>query len=253
MSKSIIEIKQILQQETVSQEFLKEWEKDSRKGVQQALKSYYLKEEKRKAQFAAFQKRLAFEKELHQKGLKLVAGIDEVGRGPLAGPVVACCVILPETFSEVLVTDSKQLSLKNRETLYEKIEDQAVDIGLGVISETVIDKINIYQAAKLAMTHAVKNLSFTPEHLLIDAMTLDLDIPQTSLIKGDARSVSIGAASIIAKVTRDHLMEEYDRLYPGYGFSKNAGYGTKEHLLGLEKLGPCPIHRKTFSPVKKYL
>lgn len=228
------------------------WLQDTRSGVQQALAQWerrVLKSEKEKELL----KQLSiFENEAHQEGYRLIAGIDEVGRGPLAGPVVAAAVILPEDCELLGVNDSKQLSQKKREELYEQIQANAIAIGIGVVSHEEIDKINIYQASKKAMTIAVEDLDFMPDYLLIDAMELDLKLPQKKLIKGDARSVSIAAASIVAKVCRDRLMEDYDKVFPGYGFVRNAGYGTKEHLEGIRNFGVCPIHRKTFAPIKDF-
>lgn len=224
---------------------------DERKGVQQAIAQWerrliHQEEEKKR-----FQKMCYFEEHAREKGYSMIAGIDEVGRGPLAGPVIAAAVILPQNFFLPGINDSKKLSAKKREAFYKKIQEDAIATGIGIVEHTIIDKINIYEASKLAMTHAIKQLSVNPDYLLIDAMTLDLSIPQENLIKGDARSISIAAASIIAKVTRDHLMEDYgENHYPGYGFESNAGYGTKEHLEGLKQLGVCPIHRKTFAPIK---
>lgn len=228
------------------------WCQDKRQGVQKLLKSYQSKQTKMAEKETAFLKRKAFERRLLKEGYHYVAGIDEVGRGPLAGPVVAAAVILPEDFHQVDVNDSKQLSEKRREELYSIIMEQALAVGIGIQSEQVIDEVNIYQATKLAMIESINNLCLKPDYLLLDAMTLDVDYPQESLIKGDAKSISIAAASIVAKVIRDKMMKEYDQLYPGYGFAKNAGYGTKDHLTGLEKMGPTPIHRKTFAPVKNY-
>lgn len=195
---------------------------------------------------------LIFEREYWIKN-QLVAGIDEVGRGPLAGPVVAAAVVLDENFNLAEVHDSKQLSVKKREELVPQIKEQVIDYAFGVVTAEQIDEINIYQAARIAMSEAYNGLSHQVHGLLIDAMELDLTIAQTSLIKGDDRSISIGAASILAKDYRDKLMTEYDLQYPGYDFKNNAGYGTAKHLAGLEKLGITPIHRKTFAPVKKYL
>ena len=179
--------------------------------------------------------------------MKYIAGIDEVGRGPLAGPVVTAAVILPEDFDVLGVDDSKKLSPKKREELYELIMEKAIAVSIGRREPEDIDRINILEATKEAMADAVMGLPVKPDHLLIDAVKLSgLKIPQTSIIKGDARSVSIAAASIIAKVTRDREMIEMDEKYPGYSFASNKGYGTKAHYDGLSKLGPCPIHRKTF-------
>ncbi|WP_086347624.1 ribonuclease HII [Candidatus Enterococcus clewellii] len=248
---SIKEIKEALKDvHSREDERLAIWQKDERSGVQLALSQWerrMLKSEKEKALLKELS---IFENEAKAEGYRLIAGIDEVGRGPLAGPVVAAAVILPENCELLGVNDSKQLSLKRREELYEQIQTQAISIGIGVVCHEEIDKINIYQASKKAMIMAVEDLDFVPDYLLIDAMELELKLPQKKLIKGDARSVSIAAASIIAKVCRDRLMEDYAKMFPGYGFEKNAGYGTKEHLEGLQKIGICPIHRKTFAPIK---
>ena len=190
---------------------------------------------------------LVFERELWTTGQKYIAGVDEVGRGPLAGPVVTAAVILPEDFCLLGVDDSKKLSPKKRDELFDQIKEAAVCWATGRREPQRIDEINILQATKEAMEEAVNALSIRPDHVLIDAVKLPrLDIPQTSLIKGDARSVSIAAASIIAKVTRDREMVEMAKLWPGYAFESNKGYGTAAHYEGLKKLGPCPIHRKTF-------
>jgi len=187
-----------------------------------------------------------FEKPLYEKGIYNVAGIDEVGRGPLAGPVVTCAVILkPDVLIEG-VNDSKKVTEKNREKLFDIIIENSVSYGIGMASERVIDEINILNATKGAMKEAIGNLKVTPEHLLIDAVELGVNIPATALIKGDAFSISIAAASILAKVTRDRMMVAYDEIYPEYGFSRNKGYGTAEHVDALKKYGPCPIHRMSF-------
>lgn len=194
-----------------------------------------------------------FENELYNLGINLVAGIDEVGRGPLVGPVVACAVILPKDFYMEEINDSKKLSEKKREMLYSVIIENAISVGIGVKSEKVIDEVNIYEATKLAMIDAVNNLSVKPEHLLIDAMKLDIDIPQTSIIKGDSKSESIAAASIVAKVTRDRMLDELDLVYPEYDFKNNKGYGTKKHLEAIKKYGVIDEHRRSFSPVSDAL
>lgn len=194
-----------------------------------------------------------FENELYNLGINLVAGIDEVGRGPLVGPVVACAVILPKDFYMEEINDSKKLSEKKREMLYSVIIENAISVGIGVKSEKVIDEVNIYEATKLAMIDAVNNLSVKPEHLLIDAMKLDIDIPQTSIIKGDSKSESIAAASIVAKVTRDRMLDELDLVYPEYDFKNNKGYGTKKHLEAIKKYGVIDEHRRSFSPVSDVL
>lgn len=225
---------------------------DSRKGAQLLLKQIQRRLERQEIAERAFQERLHYERHFWAEG-KLVAGIDEVGRGPLAGPVVTSAVILPQDFDIPLVNDSKQLTPKERARLYPLILTQATAVSIGIGSNTLIDQINIYQATRVAMQRAVLGLGVPPQHLIVDAMQIPVDLPQTRLIKGDAKSASVAAASIVAKVYRDHLMDTYDQLYPGYGFKKNAGYGTAEHLAGLADRGVTPIHRKTFSPVQKII
>ena len=190
-----------------------------------------------------------YEKELNEQGIKLIAGVDEVGRGPLIGPVVAAAVILPENFILKGLTDSKKLSEKKREEYYEIIKKEAVAIGVGVISEKRIDEINIYEATKEAMKLAINNLNPKPEHILIDAMPLELDIPTTSIIKGDLLSISISAASVIAKVERDHMLYEIDKLFPMYDLKNNKGYGTKRHIEAIKQYGITKYHRLSFKPV----
>ena len=193
---------------------------------------------------------LEYEENLYKDGITLIAGVDEVGRGPLIGPVVACACILPINFYHKDIKDSKKLSEKKREEMYKLIKENAISIGIGIVNEKVIDEVNIYEATKIAMKDAINNLSIKPEHVLIDAMKLDISIPSTSIIKGDALSESIAAASIVAKVTRDHMLEEMDKEFPMYDLSHNKGYGTKKHLEALKKYGPCKYHRKTYGPVK---
>lgn len=196
---------------------------------------------------------LEYENNLYNEGVTLIAGVDEVGRGPLIGPVVACACILPVNFYYKDIKDSKKLSEKKREEMYKIIKENAISIGLGIVSEKVIDEVNIYEATKIAMKEAIKNLNITPEHVLIDAMKLELNIPSTSIIKGDAKSESIAAASIIAKVTRDHMLDEMDKEYPMYDLKNNKGYGTKKHLEALQTYGPCKYHRVSYSPVRNAL
>jgi ribonuclease HII len=252
--RTIKEIKEILkdmkdEQDPVFSEFML----DERKGVQTAVLSWQKQREKEQLLLREYNERSKFEESATAQGFTAIAGIDEVGRGPLAGPVVAAAVILPENKKIIGLNDSKKLSLKKREELYEEIYQKARAVSVAEVSASEIDRINIYQASKNAMKEAVAGLEITPDYLLIDAMELEVPIAQEKLIKGDARSVSIAAASIIAKVTRDRLMEKYDQMYPGYGFKNNAGYGTKEHLDGLTRLGVTPIHRRSFSPVKNVL
>lgn len=252
-NESIKEIKEALKSvHSREDERLLIWQQDQRLGIQQVLGQWERNLLKKEKEAARFQELSTFEKEAKQAGHRLIAGIDEVGRGPLAGPVVAAAVILPEDCELLGLNDSKQLSAKKREELYNQIQNQAVSIGIGMVDHVEIDQINIYQASKKAMGMAIEDLDFVPDYLLIDAMELDIKTPQKSLIKGDARSISIAAASIIAKIFRDRLMKDYAKLFPGYAFEKNAGYGTKEHIEGIKDQGICPIHRKTFAPVKYY-
>ncbi len=189
---------------------------------------------------------LNFERELTAQGVTLIAGMDEAGRGPLAGPVVAAAVIMP--LDEIIpgVDDSKKVSEKKREILFDKIKEKAIAYKIVAIDEKTIDAINILEATKKAMKECVAGLSVKPEIVLVDAVKLDLGVPSKAIIKGDALSYSIAAASILAKVYRDRLMAEYDETYPVYGFSKHKGYGTKAHIDAIKEHGPCPIHRRTF-------
>lgn len=229
------------------------FEEDSRTGVQAAIRK------RRKAILAelAEEERLEtllnYEKSLYARGIELIAGVDEVGRGPLAGPVVAAAVILPKLCKIKGLNDSKKIPKSKHEAIYNQVMKEAVAVGIGMKDNYVIDDVNIYEATKLAMIEAIEKLNPQPEHLLIDAMNLDLPIEQTSIIKGDANSLSIAAASIAAKVTRDKMMADYEQEFPGYAFAKNAGYGTKEHLSGIDKFGVTPIHRRSFEPIKSII
>lgn len=229
---------------------LTELEQDSRSGVIQAIAKRKKEIQKRLDEDERLEGMLAYEKECYARGMELIAGVDEVGRGPLAGPVVAAAVILPKACKILGLNDSKKIPKSKHKEIYEAVLQNAIAIGIGIKDNQVIDQVNIYEATKLAMMEAIGQLEPQPQHLLIDAMKLDLPIPQTSIIKGDANSLSIAAASIVAKVTRDQMMEEFDREYPGYDFAQNAGYGTAKHLAGLDKLGVTPIHRRSFEPVK---
>ena len=195
-----------------------------------------------------------FEKNLNSKGINYIAGVDEVGRGPLVGPVVASCVVLPKDYTLEGLTDSKKLTKKQREKFYEIIKKDALGIGIGIKNEDIIDEINIYEATKLAMYDAIEDCkkNCKIEHILIDAMKLNLEIPSTSIIKGDLKSITISAASVIAKVTRDKMMEELDKRYPMYDFINNMGYGTKKHIEAIKEYGIIKEHRKTFKPVCFY-
>ena len=223
---------------------------DGRAGVQAAISKRKRELQKQVDEDLRLEKMLAYEKELYTQGIHLIAGVDEVGRGPLAGPVVAAAVILPKACKIPGLNDSKKIPKAKHKEIYEAVLQNAIAIGVGVKDNHVIDQVNIYEATKLAMMEAIGQLDPQPQHLLIDAMKLDLPISQTSIIKGDANSLSIAAASIVAKVTRDQMMEDFDREYPGYDFAQNAGYGTAKHLAGLDQLGVTPIHRRSFEPVK---
>ena len=193
---------------------------------------------------------LVYERELYNSGINLVAGVDEVGRGPLIGPVVAAAVVLPKSYKLEGLTDSKKLSEKKRNEFFKIINRDAISIGIGIIDEKVIDEVNIYEATKLAMYDAINRLKIKPEHILIDAMKLELDIPTTSIIKGDLKSQTIAAASVIAKVTRDAMMYELDKKYPLYGFGYHKGYPTKKHIEAINKYGLIEGYRKTYAPIK---
>lgn len=194
-----------------------------------------------------------YENETRKQGHEIIAGIDEAGRGPLAGPVVAASVILPENCRVEGLNDSKKLSEKKRNLIFQIIQQKAVAIGIGITYENIIDQINILQAARAAMADSVSRLSCKPDFLLIDGnQKIPFIIPQLTIKKGDVLSASIAAASVIAKVTRDRMMLHYDGIYPQYGFSRHKGYGTQDHLKNISKFGPCKIHRKTFKGVKEY-
>ncbi|MDD7693154.1 MAG: ribonuclease HII [Limosilactobacillus sp.] len=254
MSETVKQIRERLSQLTDrSDPYVQSLATDSRKGVQQALTQFYRRLERQAAAQAAFRQRFRYEEKLWRQGCRYVAGMDEVGRGPLAGPVVTCAVILRPDFDLVGVTDSKQLTRHEREQLYLQIVNEAVEVSIAVNDREAIDRLNIYAATQDAMIRAVNNLHHRPDHLIVDAVPLKIAIPQTTLIKGDQKSISVAAASIVAKEYRDHLMRDYDRVYPGYGLAENMGYGTKEHLAGLAAHGATPIHRRSFRPVQDYL
>ncbi len=249
--KSIKEIQKYLEnvQGNVSEEVIQEIEKDERKGVQKLWAQWCKRRQEEENRQQRYIEMSQFEQKCYSQGFRKIAGIDEVGRGPLAGPVVASAVILDPDATIIGLDDSKKIPEMKREVLYDEIISKAVAIGVGMVTAEEIDLINIYEASKLAMLKALEDLPIQPDYLLIDAMKLDVDLPQESLIKGDGRSNSIAAASIIAKVTRDRYMKEVGQQYPAYAFHSNAGYGTAQHLEALNIHGVTPEHRKTFAPV----
>ncbi|KFL15157.1 ribonuclease H [Geobacillus stearothermophilus] len=230
------------------------WEmlrRDERKSVQALLARFVKQKEREKAMRRRWEELMRYERELYAAGIERIAGIDEAGRGPLAGPVVAAAVILPPDAYLPGLDDSKRLTAAKREALFAQIEACAVAVGIGIVSAAEIDERNIYEATKQAMAKAVSALSPPPDYLLVDAMAVPCALPQQRLVKGDANSASIAAASIMAKVTRDRLMKELDRRYPQYGFARHMGYGTPEHLEALRRYGITPEHRRSFAPVKE--
>lgn len=252
MSKSIARIKEEFEQ-AAEQEWsglYEAYKTDTRTGVQNLIARYRKKEEALRLERERLLSMRAYEEKYSDYGL--ICGIDEAGRGPLAGPVVAGAVILPKDCEILYLNDSKKLSASRREELYDEIMEKTIATGIGMAGPARIDEINILQATYEAMRQAVANLGKEPGILLNDAVTIpEMTVPQVPIIKGDAKSVSIAAASILAKVTRDRLMAEYDKILPEYGFAKHKGYGSKEHIDAIRRLGPSPIHRKTF--IKNFL
>ncbi|MCD8510821.1 MAG: ribonuclease HII [Bacillus sp. (in: Bacteria)] len=236
--------------ENLHDPFLQVVKEDDRKGViklYEAWEKRYQKQEEIKEQFYTMREH---EEHLWKEGYVYIGGVDEVGRGPLAGPVVAACAILSPDFYLPGLTDSKKLTKEKREEFFHRIKEEAVSFGVGMATAEEIDQLNIYEATKVAMNRAIRKLTHVPDYLLLDAMKLPISIPQTSLIKGDSKSISIAAGSVIAKVTRDHYMEELGRVYPNYGFERHMGYGTREHLEALKKYGVTKEHRNSFAPVQ---
>lgn len=227
---------------------------DPRPGAQKLLETIAKRRRKNRAEGQRLRKLLRFETDLWEQGILRVAGVDEAGMSPLAGPVAAAAVILPPHYRLARVDDSKKLDAKTREALAIEIKEHAVAWGVGLVTPEEIDRVNIYRAGLLAMRRAVEALDPAPESLLIDARKLaDVPIPQRAIVHGDALSFSIAAASIIAKTTRDGIMRELDARYPGYGFAKHKGYPVREHYDALERLGACEVHRRSFAPVRKVL
>lgn len=249
---TIQSIKKRLEQGEVTDTFLSQLKQDERVGVQKLVASYLRKREQERKEAVRLGEMWRFERMFREQGCQLIAGIDEAGRGPLAGPVVAAAVILPEDFDPTGLNDSKQLSAEERGTLRKRIERHAVAIGVGIVETDFIDTYNILQATYEAMRRAVAELPVRPDQLLIDAVKVpDLPIPQHAIIKGDQLSHSIAAASVIAKTVRDQWMIEQAARYPQYGFEKHMGYATPEHLAALAEWGPSPLHRRSFSPIRE--
>ena len=242
----------LLEVEDESHELLAILAKDERKSVQKLLEQCHKRLQNQQIMFHDHQKRLIHEMAAYNAGYQVIAGLDEVGRGPLAGPVVVAAVVLPRDCQNLLVgvTDSKQLSHAKRLEFARQIRTVALDLKIVAIPPAIIDRENIYQATRQGMKAAVEALNVKPDYLLLDAINIDSDLPQESLVKGDQRSLSIAAASIIAKVYRDELMIQYSKTYAEFGFERNMGYGTKEHLEALDRVGYTPIHRRSFEPVK---
>lgn len=250
MKKSVREIKEELDriQET-SDPAIELYAADERVSVRELVRKWKKSKLQDELLLKQWNEMNAFELRARQNGYQRIAGVDEAGRGPLAGPVVAAAVILDPASMFIGLTDSKKLSQKKREYFFDWLKKEA-DIGVGIVEPESIDKINIYEASKTAMKLAVAKLKTKPDFLLIDALSLEVNVPQESIIKGDAKSVSIAAASCIAKVTRDQIMMDYAEKYPQYGFENHKGYGTKEHLEAIAAYGVLPIHRRSFAPVR---
>ncbi len=251
--KKIGEIKKIIEETAVENklEVVEQFRADSRVGVQKLIASAEKKYNAYLDELERCDYMLSYEQELYESGVEFIAGVDEVGRGPLAGPVVTCAVVLKKGEKILYANDSKKLSKIMKDKLYDEIMEKAVAVQISVESVETIDKINILEATKLAMKKSVEGLTVKPSHVLVDATTINIDIPQTSIIKGDEKSMSIACASIVAKVYRDRMMESFNELYPNYSFDKNKGYGSEEHIKAIKEFGITPIHRKTF--VKNFI
>jgi ribonuclease HII len=244
---SIADIKNKLDNLTINElrQTIGDYKNDDRIGVKKLVQKYSKKIESYDNELKRLYNMRSYERKYND--CNFICGIDEAGRGPLSGPVVSAAVILPKDIDILYVNDSKKLSEAKREELYEEIYNKAISIGVGISNVDDIDNINILNATYQSMRDAINNLNIKPDIILVDAVTIpNINIKQEGIIKGDAKSVSIAAASIIAKVTRDNMMKEYNELYPEYEFAKNKGYGTKDHINAIKKYGACPIHRKTF-------
>ncbi|MFA9456113.1 ribonuclease HII [Halalkalibacter sp. AB-rgal2] len=253
MGLSLKEIEMKLKSNEDMEECILLLKNDGRKGAQRLLQTFKRRQEKERQLENMHRQMTVYEQKLLENGSNMIAGIDEVGRGPLAGPVVACAVILPADFKLLGLTDSKKLSKAKREAFADHIKKEAVSYSISMVHAVEIDQMNIYQSTKKAMCQAIEKLQYEPDHLLVDAMTLPVVTNQTSIIKGDQKSISIAASSVLAKVARDRYMEELESQYPGYGFANHAGYGTKEHLEALEILGVTKEHRQSFKPITELL
>jgi len=256
MNKSINEVKKYFSNININDipKSIDEFKDDKRKGIQNIINHYNKKYNNYIKEIDRINCLWEYENSCHENNAELIAGIDEVGRGPLAGPVTAAAVILPKNCQIMYINDSKKLSKKKREILFDNIKEQAISIGIGIVSNYVIDEINILQATFEAMKIAIDNLNVKPQFIIVDGnMKIpNIKIPQKDIVKGDCKTISIAAASIIAKVTRDRIMTSYSYTYPEYHFEKNSGYGSQQHIKSIEKYGTCPIHRKTFNKVKQF-
>lgn len=251
--KSIKEIKEEFSKANINNInlLINEYICDERQGIKNLIKTYKNKLIDYEKEIFRTENMKKYEKEAYNKGKTLIGGIDEVGRGPFAGPVVTACVVLPKDFNVLCINDSKKLKEEKRIELFKEIEKYAIDISINMEDNLVIDDINILQATKKSMLKNIENLKQKPDYLILDAIDIETNIPYLSMIKADEKSISVACASIIAKVTRDEYMKKMSVIYPQYKFDENKGYGTKEHIEAIKKYGPCPIHRKSF--IKKYI
>ena len=253
MTKSIKDIKKEFEETNIHNihKLIEIYKQDDRKGVINIINSYNKKIALYEKEIIRTENMKIYEKKAFSEGKSLIAGIDEVGRGPFAGPVVTACVILPEDFNVLGINDSKKLNEQKRKELFYKIKENALEITINMEDNNVIDNINILEATKKSMLKNIQDLKNKPDFLILDAINLDINIPYISMPKADEKSISVAAASIIAKVTRDEYMEQMHNIYPQYKFNENKGYGTKEHIDAIKKYGACDIHRKSF--IKNYI
>lgn len=249
--KSIAELKTLVKQDQLTTDMINLLKQDERKGVQTIIKNYERQQEKDMRLKEQFYEMMSYERECRNQGYRYIAGVDEAGRGPLAGPVVAAAVILPSDFKLIGLNDSKLLNINQREKFFEYIKEQAIAYYVSIVDNQKIDEINIFEATKFAMREALNKLDTQADYALIDAVYLnEFSYPTKNIIKGDQKSISIAAASILAKVTRDHLMKKLHIEYPMYDFVSNMGYGTKKHIEQLQAHGVSPYHRRSFAPVR---